>query len=102
MELWRYIGNRLLQTVVTLLAVVTLMWGMFRLIPGDPTTIFLGSGELPPDALAARASYVLSISNISTISAFATGNLGVSFYYRRPVLDVQTLMLWNTILPRVR
>jgi peptide/nickel transport system permease protein len=53
MELWRYIGNRLLQTVVTLLAVVTLMWGMFRLIPGDPTTIFLGSGALPPDALAA-------------------------------------------------
>ena len=42
-----------MQTAVTLLAVLTLMWGMFRLIPGDPTTIFLGSGELPPDALAA-------------------------------------------------
>jgi Binding-prot-dependent transport system membrane comp, N-term len=103
MHLWRYIGNRLLQTVVTLIAVLTLMWGMFRLIPGDPTTIFLGSGELPPDALAAlRHSWGLDAplyqQYFDYIRNLLTGNLGISFYYRRPVLEVLLPMLWNTIV----
>lgn len=103
MSLWRYIGGRLFQTVVTLLAVLTLMWGMFRLIPGDPTTVFLGSGELPPDALAAlRKSWGLDAplyqQYLDYVGNLLTGNLGISFYYRRPVLDVLLPMLWNTIL----
>lgn len=103
MSLWRYIGGRLFQTAVTLLAVLTLMWGMFRLIPGDPTTVFLGSGELPPDALAAlRKSWGLDAplyqQYLDYVGNLLTGNLGISFYYRRPVLDVLLPMLWNTIL----
>jgi peptide/nickel transport system permease protein len=103
MNLWRYIGGRLVQTAVTLLAVMTLMWGMFRLIPGDPTTIFLGSGELPPNALEAlRHSWGLDAplyqQYLDYVRNLLTGNLGTSFYYRRPVLDVLKPMLWNTIV----
>jgi peptide/nickel transport system permease protein len=102
-SLWRYIAGRLLQTAVTLFVVLTLMWGMFRLIPGDPTTIFLGSGELPPKAIAAlRESWGLDAplyrQYLDYIGNLLTGDLGMSFYYRRPVIDVLMPMLWNTIL----
>ncbi len=103
MNLWRYILQRLGQTAITLFAVMTLMWGMFRLIPGDPTTVFLGTGELPPDALAAlRQAWGLDAplyrQYLDYVGNLITGNLGTSFYFRRPVLDVLLPMLGNTLL----
>ncbi len=103
MKLWRYILHRLLQTAITLFVVITLMWGMFRLIPGDPTTVFLGTGELPPAAIAAlRKSWGLDEplyqQYLHYIGNLLTGNLGTSFYFRRPVLDILLPMLWNTVL----
>ncbi|MGH7212579.1 MAG: ABC transporter permease, partial [Acetobacteraceae bacterium] len=103
MRLWRFILGRLGQTAVTLGAVITLMWGMFRLIPGDPTTVFLGTGELPPHAIAAlRRSWGLDAplyrQYLDYIGNLLTGNLGTSFYFRRPVLEVLLPMLWNTLL----
>ena len=103
MRFWSFLGRRLLQTAITLFAVVTLMWGLFRLIPGDPTTIFLGAGELPPDAIEAlRKSWGLDAplwqQYLDYVRNLVTGNLGLSFYYRRPVLDILLPMLWNTML----
>ncbi|HLI10339.1 MAG TPA: ABC transporter permease [Alphaproteobacteria bacterium] len=103
MTLWRYILHRLLQAIVTLFAVISLMWGMFRLIPGDPTTVFLGTGELPPAAIAAlKRSWgldePLSQQYLHYIGNLLTGNLGTSFFFRRPVLDVLLPMLLNTVL----
>ena len=103
MKFWPFLGRRLIQTAVTLFAVVTLMWGLFRLIPGDPTTVFLGSGELPPDAVETlRKSWGLDAplwqQYLDYLRNLLTGNLGLSFYYRRPVLEILLPMLWNTIL----
>src|SRR5919199_749875 len=102
MRLWRDILLRSLQTAVTLFAVATLMWVMFRLIPGDPTTIFLGTGELPPAALEAlRKSWGLDAplyrQYLDYVANLLTGNLGLSFYFRRPVFDVIAPMLLNTL-----
>ena len=36
--------GRLFHTVVTLFFVLTMMWALFRLVPGDPLVIFLGQG----------------------------------------------------------
>jgi peptide/nickel transport system permease protein len=103
MRLWPFLARRLFQAVLTLGAVATLMWGLFRLIPGDPTTVFLGTGELPPDAVAAlRASWGLDAplwrQYLDYVANLLTGNLGLSFYYRRPVMDVLVPMMWNTVL----
>ena len=103
MRFWPFLGRRLIQTVITLFAVITLMWGLFRLIPGDPTTIFLGSGELPPDAVEAlRRSWGLDAplwrQYLDYLRNLATGNLGLSFYFRRPVLEILLPALWNTLL----
>jgi peptide/nickel transport system permease protein len=103
MKLWRYILHRLWQTAVTLFAVLTLMWGMFRLIPGDPTTVFLGSGELPPEAVAALRKLwgldePLYRQYLDYLGNLLTGNLGTSFYFRRPVVEVLGPMLWNSLL----
>jgi peptide/nickel transport system permease protein len=103
MRFWPFLGRRLIQTVITLFAVVTLMWALFRLIPGDPTTVFLGAGELPPDAVAAlRTSWGLDAplwqQYLDYLRNLITGNLGLSFYYRRPVLEILLPMLWNTLV----
>jgi peptide/nickel transport system permease protein len=103
MRFWPFLGRRLAQAVLTLFAVVTLMWGLFRLIPGDPTTVFLGAGELPPEAVEAlRRSWGLDAplwrQYLDYVQNLLTGNLGLSFYYRRPVLDVLVPMLWNSVL----
>ncbi len=103
MRFWPFLGRRLIQTIVTLLAVVTLMWGLFRLLPGDPTTVFLGSGELAPDAIEAlRTSWGLDAplwrQYVDYVLNLVTGNVGTSFYYRRPVLEILMPMLWNTVL----
>src|SRR5580704_14559431 len=103
MNIWAFVFRRSIQTVITLFAVMTLLWIMFRLIPGDPTTIFRGTGELTPAAVAAlRESWGLDAplyqQYLDYLHNLLTGDLGMSFYFRRPVLDVLLPMLWNTVL----
>ncbi len=49
---WRVLTSRAIKSVITLWILATLIWLMFRLLPGDPTTALLGTGQLPPDASA--------------------------------------------------
>jgi len=100
---WRYFARRSLHTVVTLTLLLVFMFALFRLIPGDPTTMLLGSGELPPEAQQQlRAMWGLDQPEwrqfVDYVVNLAQGNLGISFYFRRPVLDVVGPMLENTLL----
>ena len=102
----RVIGSvlrRLLHTVVTLFLVLTGMWCLFRLVPGDPLVIFLGQGELGPVELARlRADWGLDqpllTQYASYLKNFATGNLGTSFVFRQPVSEILVTPLLNTLL----
>ena len=44
----RYIGNRLLASIPTVLLVTVLVFLMLHLIPGDPAEIFLGENFSSP------------------------------------------------------
>src|SRR5258708_6842612 len=103
MEFWRYFARRAVHTVVTLLLLLVFMFTLFRLIPGDPTTMMLGSGELPLEAQQRlRAMWGLDQPQwrqfIDYVLNLMQGNLGMSFYFRRPVLEVVQPMLENTLL----
>jgi peptide/nickel transport system permease protein len=79
------------------------MYVLFRLIPGDPTTILLGTGELTPEAQQRlRELWGLDRPQWEQLLAYGgnllTGDLGMSFYFRRPVLEVVWPMLINTLV----
>ena len=50
MEFLSFAGRRAVHTAVTLVLLLAFMFVLFRLIPGDPTTLLLGTGELTLEA----------------------------------------------------
>lgn len=103
MGFWGYAARRVAHTAVTLVLLLVFMYVLFRLIPGDPTTILLGTGELPLEAQQRlRELWGLDRPQWQQFLAYAgnllTGDLGTSFYFRRPVTEVVAPMLWNTLV----
>ena len=93
----RYVAGRLLQLVPLLLAVVTVVFFLVRMVPGDPSLTMLGveATEEQRDAFRARlgldqpipAQYALYLGRI------VQGDLGRSIFYRREV----AALIWETI-----
>ena len=103
MQFWAYAARRLAHTAVTLVLLLVFMYVLFRLIPGDPTTILLGTGELTLEAQQRlRELWGLDRPQWQQFLTYAanllTGDLGTSFYFRRPVTEVVAPMLLNTLV----
>lgn len=103
MTFWGFFGRRLGQTAVTLALLLVAMFVMFRLVPGDPTTILLGTGELPLEAQQRlRALWGLDKPMweqfLVYVGNLLHGELGLSFYFRRPVIEIIWPMLQNTLV----
>ena len=91
-----YIIRRLIQAVFILLILTFVVYGVMRLVPGDPLLMYLGATEieaLSPEALEeARAElgldknlahqYVIWLGNVFQ------GDWGNSFHYKTPVLEL--------------
>ena len=52
----RYVARRFVHMVVTLFAMMTIMFFMFRLLPGDPTMTVISSAMDPRAQETMRAS----------------------------------------------
>jgi peptide/nickel transport system permease protein len=103
MAFWLYAARRAAHTAVTLALLLVFMYVLFRLIPGDPTTIMLGTGELPVEAQQRlRELWGLDRPPLEQFLTYAgnlvTGDLGMSFYFRRPVVEVVWPMFVNTLV----
>ncbi|MBW1736914.1 MAG: ABC transporter permease [Deltaproteobacteria bacterium] len=98
----RYIASRIAQTIITLYAVLTLMWVLFRLVPGDPTAMFLSGRLSPEDVEAIRKLWGLDqplhVQYFKYMKNLSMGDLGISFSYREPVLKVMLPALFNTLI----
>ncbi len=106
MSMIKYVAKRSVQIAITMLIILTIMFVLFRMMPGDPTSFMLDPRMTPEHKAIIRAQfgldkpvwyqYFLYLRNIST------GNFGRSFYYARPVYDLvmerlpATLLLWTT------
>jgi peptide/nickel transport system permease protein len=98
-----YLGRKLLQLLLTLLAVVAFNFLLFRVLPGDPVQLYARSGHLTPEAAAQlRRVFGLDKPVVEQFGIYlkdlAHGDLGFSLTYRRPVADIVVQRLVNTIL----
>jgi peptide/nickel transport system permease protein len=102
MGLKRYIFRRLLEIVVILFVIMTILFVLIRLAPGDPVSRMVDPSMTPEDARLLRHSMGLdrpiSVQYLYYLKNMATGNLGVSFHYGRPVWPILMNRLPNTIL----
>lgn len=92
-----YIARRLLQAAAVVIAVVTVMFFVFRIMPADPTTLLV-EGGMPPEARERLLQewgldgtvfdqYVAYMSNL------LTGDFGSSFFYQEST--------WGVLIPRI-
>ncbi len=97
-----YLLGRLAQMVGVLWVIVTILFLIFRLMPGNPLTAYIDPTFTAEQEEAVRrqfgldkplyTQYALYLKNV------ATGNLGRSFFQKEPVFDVLMDVFPNTLL----
>ena len=91
-EITKQISKRFLSSIVTLFLLITFIFFLIRLSPGDPSQKYL-SPELSP-ALAQKVSESFNLNEplitqyFSFIKNLIKGDLGYSYNYRIPVWEV--------------
>jgi len=98
----RYVGSRLLQAIPLLIGVVTLIFLILHLAPGDPTAIWFNPG-IPPEVLERMRESMgldrpLYEQYLYWLKSFLTGDFGYSYSQFRPVSEVIGDALPNTLL----
>lgn len=99
----QYVAARLARAALTVLGVVTLVFLLVRLIPGDPVDAILGDQAAPEDRAALRHALRLDRPVLEQYVAFlgdvANGSLGMSFRQRDATVSSLVLdVLAPTIL----
>ncbi len=97
----QFIAKRLLFAIPTLLAVLTLVFFLVRIVPGDPALVVLGD-QASPDALAAMRERLglnkpLLVQYVEYLVGIAHGDLGRSLTTNRPVMTDMLSVLPYTI-----
>jgi len=97
-----YVGRRFLHMLFVLWVIATILFFMFRLMPGDPSTAYIDpnfTGEQRQLVLQQfgldrplHEQYVIFLRNL------ARGEFGLSFRQRQPVLGLMLAVLPNTLL----
>lgn len=98
----KYVLSRLFYSILVLWIVGTILFFMFRLMPGSPMAAFIDQTTTreQQEALVARfgldkslfEQYLIFVGNL------LQGDLGQSFFHRRPVMDVVLEALPNTVI----
>ena len=102
MELSRYIGQRLVQIVIIFFVILTVLFLLFRLAPGDPVSRMIDPNLTPEDAALLIKEFGLDqplwMQYLYYLKNFFTGHFGFSFHYGQPVVQIIGDRLPNTIL----
>jgi peptide/nickel transport system permease protein len=91
--LLRFAGRRLLFGLPTIWLLISAVFAMVHLAPGDPLSFITGDADVSDERLAQlRHEYGLDRSlatqYVVYVSKIFTGDLGQSYRYREPVLDL--------------
>ena len=86
----RYVVKRVVYALLTLFMLITLVFFLMRLLPGDP---FVGDKVLPEATMASlNAKYGLDkplfIQYLNYMGNSLRGDLGISLTYNRPVMGI--------------
>lgn len=86
----RYLLSRLVQLVPVVFGVVTIVFLLLHLIPGDPVEIMLGESAVAAQKEELRRELKLdrpiAAQYVEFLGGLVTGDLGISFRSREPVL----------------
>ncbi len=86
-----YIVRRLIYLAPVLFGVVTLVFFLIHMIPGDPVDIMLGDNAVPADKEALRRNLGLDRPLLDQyahyLSGVVRGDLGISIHSRKPVVS---------------
>lgn len=97
-----YLVKRIFHSLLTVWAVATLVFLLFRLAPGDPTAYLVDSSFPPELADEILARYGLNLplwqQYLHYMGSLLRGDLGVSFFSHKPVLQQIGEQFWNTIV----
>ncbi len=98
----RYFAIRTLQTVFILWVVLSFLFILFRLMPGDFTTMMTASGATEQDVQAARDRWGLDdplyMQYYNYILNLLTLNIGESTQYREPVWELVNTRIFNSVI----
>ncbi|MGB7350777.1 MAG: ABC transporter permease, partial [Candidatus Acidiferrales bacterium] len=88
----RYIGLRLAYSLPAIWLIVTMVFALAHIIPGDPVQQMLGEGATASDIIGLRHALGLDkpvpVQYGDYLAGVARGNLGESFRFQQPVLRV--------------
>ncbi len=91
MAMWRYLLRRIVGALVTILGVLTIVFLLLRLIPGDPARLVAGLTASPEEVEAVRQRLgmdePLPIQYGIFLSDIARGDFGTSLYTNEPVMN---------------
>lgn len=99
---YKYFTKKVVQSLITILIVLTLTFILFRVMPGDPTAMFVKNGIDPSVAEKVKEDYGLNLPIYKQYFVYlknvVQGDFGDSFSFKKPVMEVIGDRLPNTIL----
>ena len=99
----RYVAQRIYKGFITLLITITITFLILRLLPADPAMIMLGERATEEQRATLIANFGLDKplwqQYLMYLGRLAQGDFGISFYQRRPVIDIINEKLpWTLLL----
>jgi peptide/nickel transport system permease protein len=98
----RWIVQRLAQTVLVLWVIATILFLIFRLMPGNPLVAYIDPNFTAEQQKALIHEFGLDLplwqQYLVYLKASATGHMGQSFFYHAPVAQLVWETLPNTLI----
>jgi len=99
----RYLLRRLIESLITVVLILTVTFFLFRVIPGDPARILIRGPGITREVIEHyERLFGLDKPLIVQFGLFVRetfrGNLGVSFAYKTPVLELLFERMGNTLI----
>jgi peptide/nickel transport system permease protein len=96
-----YLLRRILGAIPLLLGILTLIFFIINIAPGDPTARYFNPNVAPEVIAQMRRNLGLDeplhIQYFKWLTSFVQGNFGYSFGQMRPIGDILPETLWNTV-----
>lgn len=104
----RYIIKRLIYIVFVFFIISILMFGIYKMLPGDPVRMMIGdTSNIQPEryeTMYAQYEQLLGLDKplpvqyVVWITNMLKGDFGYSVQYRRPVVQIISVPMRNTIM----
>lgn len=98
---FNWLVSRFMQTIIVMWAIITILFLMFHLMPGNPLTAYIDTTFTAEQAQSLIEQFGLDqplhIQYLNYWRELFTGNFGRSFSYRQPVIKLLGDVFPNTI-----